>query len=172
MYDFVHVIFDAVVVCSSRVGMELALSDTALVFARLVELLSACAPNKLAYRKGVAIRENEEAALIIQSAVPIQGTASVRAAMRRSLCIIHTGVVSALLSVSSWWMKAVLLRFLEQVWGTLPLSITPAVSVVDLTPATRLTPKPATAMSPIVIHLFEVKASCSQLLFVRYVTLS
>jgi hypothetical protein len=116
-----------------------SLTLEAQVFAELIELLSLCAPNRLVYRKGVAARESEEAALIIQAAIPI------------------TGAVSALLSVNNYSMKAVLLRFLEQVWGTVPLSITPAVNVTDLTPVGRLTSKPATAMSPIVIHLLEVR---------------
>lgn len=122
----------------SRIGQHSTLSLEAQSFAELLDLLSKCAPNRLVYRKGVAARESEESALIIQAAIPI------------------TGAVSALLSVTNCGMKAVLLRFLEQVWGTVPLSITPAVNVTDLTPVGRLTSKPATAMSPIVIHLLEV----------------
>ncbi len=71
-------------------------------------------------------------------------------------CVLFEGVVSALLSVTNWAMKSVLLRFIEQIWGTVPLAVTPAVGVLDLTPVGRLTAKPATAMSPIALHLMEV----------------
>ena len=59
--------------CLFRFHVEDTLTDNGIVFAKLIELLTACSPNKLAYRKGVAIRESEEAALLIQAAVPLKG---------------------------------------------------------------------------------------------------
>ena len=59
----------------------------------LLDLLAACAPNRLVYRNGLAKREHEEAALLLQASLPVQG------------------VVSALLSVENWAVKLALLRY-------------------------------------------------------------
>ncbi len=50
-------------------------------------------------------------------------------------------------------------RFVEQVFGAYILANTPATGVVDLTPNPKLTSKPATAFSPIVVHVLEVSLS-------------
>ncbi len=67
-------------------------SGEAAFYIGLLDLLSTCAPNRLVYVNGMAKREHEEAALLLQAAIPVQG------------------VVSALLSVDNWEVKAALLR--------------------------------------------------------------
>ncbi len=62
------------VVFHDRFRLEDTLCDNGIVFAKLIELLTACCPNKLVYRKGVAERESEEAALLVQAAVPLKGS--------------------------------------------------------------------------------------------------
>lgn len=128
----------------------------------MLDLLTVCSPNKLVYRDGLATRESEEAALLVQAAIPLKGPlprcVSVRAGNALfDVCVsfYFSGVVSALLSVDNFHMKAVLLRFLEQIWGSLALAVTPATNVLDLTPVPRMTSEPATATSPIAIHLLE-----------------
>jgi hypothetical protein len=59
----------------------------------LLDLLATCAPNRLVYRNGLAKREHEEAALLLQASLPVQG------------------IVSALLSVDNWAVKAALLKY-------------------------------------------------------------
>ena len=75
-------------------------ASEAAYYIHLLRLLALCAPNKLVYRNGMAKREGEEAALLCQAAVSLSGLAHV------------------LRSTKSARLKAAILRFIEQVYGS------------------------------------------------------
>ena len=91
-------------------------ASEAAYYIHLLRLLALCAPNKLVYRNGMAKREGEEAALLCQAAVSLSGLAHV------------------LRSTKSARLKAAILRFIEQVYGSSALG---SAAGVQAAPALR-----------------------------------
>ena len=63
----------------STASADVKFDDTeAAFYIGLLDLLSTCAPNRLVYRHGMAKRESEEAALLLQATIPMQGVQQCR----------------------------------------------------------------------------------------------
>ena len=91
-------------------GLERSPSE-AMYYVSLLQLLALCAPNKLVYRNGMAMREGEEAALLCQAAVPLPG------------------LMQVLQGTNSAVLKSAILRFVEQVYGAHVLASMPSAVV-------------------------------------------
>lgn len=73
--------------------------DEAQYYVTLLQLMTSCAPSRLVYRAGMAVRQAEEAAMLCRAALPLRY------------------LVTALRSVHNSAMKSALLRFIERVHG-------------------------------------------------------